>query len=237
MSVSFSSDAPATMGLTKASARTRDLMVRTAVGLMQAGQSPSVSEAAEAAGVSRATAYRYFPTQSALVEAVVDHALGPILQWDSLSADASDRMQELLSSSNDRIVEFEATFKAALGLSLQQWAQQRSGTLPTGPRFRRGHRIKLIEKALSPLRSRLTEAEFGRLSKSLSLVFGLEVILVLKDIWNVDTDEMQDVTTWTARALVRAALADAEKKARSSEQTGSTSEGNSKGHHAPGKKT
>ena len=210
MRVSFLDDEPATTGLTGASARTRDLMVRTAVELMQRGQSPSVSEAAEAAGVSRATAYRYFPTQSALVEAVVDHALGPILQWDSGSADAVERVQDLLSSSNDRIVEFEATFKAALGLSLQQWALLKSGTPATGPQFRRGHRIDLLEKALAPLREKLSDAQFDRLAKALSLIFGIEVILVLKDIWNVEIDEMQDVATWTARALVRAALAEAE---------------------------
>jgi AcrR family transcriptional regulator len=222
MSVSFSDDEPATTGLTGASARTRDLMVRTAVELMQRGQSPSVSEAAEAAGVSRATAYRYFPTQSALVEAVVDHALGPILRWDSGSADAVERVQDLLSSSNERILEFEATFKAALGLSLQQWAQTQSGTPTTGPQFRRGHRIDLLEKALAPLREKLSGVQFDRLAKALSLTFGIEVILVLKDIWNVEIDEMQDVATWTARALVRAALAEAqtEKSAADRNQSG-----------------
>ncbi len=210
MSVSHSHTDPGTRGLTSASARTRELMVRTAVGLMQRGQSPSVSEAAAVAGVSRATAYRYFPTQSALVEAVVDHALGPILQWDSASTDAGDRVQDLMASSNDRILQFEATFKAALGLSLQQWAQLKSGSLTSGPQFRRGHRIDLLEKALAPLRDKLTDMQFSRLAKALSLIFGLEVILVLKDIWKVDVDEMQDVTTWAARALVQAALAEAE---------------------------
>ena len=53
-------------------ARTRKLMLETAVALMQAGQTPSVSDVAEAAEVSRATAYRYFPSQAALVHAVVD---------------------------------------------------------------------------------------------------------------------------------------------------------------------
>ena len=192
-----------------ASARTRELMVRTAVDLMQRGQTPSVSEAAEAAGVSRATAYRYFPTQSALVEAVVDQALGPILQWDSTSLDAEERVGDLLASSNDRIIEFEATFKAALGLSLDQWAQTRSQTAPGGPKFRRGHRIELLQKALAPLRESLSDAQFGKLTKALSLTFGLEVILVLKDIWNVDVQEMQTVATWAARALVRAALTEA----------------------------
>ena len=48
-------------------ARTRRLMLETASRLMQSGVTPSVTEAAEAAGVSRATAYRYFPSQAALV--------------------------------------------------------------------------------------------------------------------------------------------------------------------------
>ena len=213
MSVSFSPDDPVFVAPTGASARTRDLMVRTAVGLMQRGQSPSVSEAAEMAGVSRATAYRYFPSQSALVDAVVDHALGPILHWDCGSTDAVERVQDLLASSNSRIVEFEATFKAALGLSLQQWAQSRNGTPAGGPQFRRGHRIDLLEKALAPLRGALTEAQFSRLAKALSLVFGIEVVLVLKDIWKVDVDEMQDIATWTARTLVRAALTEAKTNA------------------------
>lgn len=198
------------MAHTGASARTRDLMVRTAVDLMQHGRASSVSDAAEAAGVSRATAYRYFPTQSALIEAVVDHALGPILEWDSDLTDAEARVFDLLASSSTRIMEFEATFKAALGLSLEQWAQNRSNIAPSGQQFRRGHRIDLLAKALSPLREKLTEAEFSKLAKALSLTFGMEVILVLRDIWKVDVPEMQDVATWAARSLVRAALAEAE---------------------------
>ncbi len=195
-------------------------MVRTAVGLMQQGLSPSVSDAAEAAGVSRATAYRYFPTQSVLVEAVVTHALGPILRWDSTATDVGERVLDLLASSSDRILEFEATFKAALGLSLQQWAQQRSASPAAGPQFRRGHRIDLIEKALEPVRGKLSAAQFDRLAKSLSLAFGLEVILVLKDIWNVDADEMKEVATWTARALVQAALAEGEGNSAARMQSG-----------------
>jgi len=199
--------------LTGASARTRDLMVRTAVDLMQRGKKSSVSDAAEAAAVSRATAYRYFPTQSALIEAVVDHALGPILEWDSTSTDAEARVFDLLASSSTRILEFEATFKAALGLSLEQWAQARSNLAPSGRQFRRGHRIYLLEKALSPLRDKLSPAQFGKLAKALSLTFGLEVILVLRDIWKVDVAEMQDVAIWAARSLVRAALAESEQAA------------------------
>ena len=193
-----------------ASARTRRLMLNTAIDLMQRGETPSVSEAAEAAGVSRATAYRYFPSQTALVQSVVDEALGPILNWSSDSEDAAERVDDLLRSSSDRIVEFESTFKAALKLSLEQWAQDRAGTLGAEPAFKRGHRVELLQKAIQPLRKRLGAAQFSRLAKALSLTYGLEVLIVLKDLWGLDSKEMQSVARWAARSLVQAALLEAD---------------------------
>ena len=95
----------------------------TAIRLMQGGATPSVSEVAEAAGVSRATAYRYFPSQASLVQAVVHEALGPILTWQSSSPDAGRRVGELIDTALPRIDAFEATFKAALKLSLEQGAR------------------------------------------------------------------------------------------------------------------
>ena len=84
-------------------ARTRRLMLDTAIRLMQAGVTPSVSEVAEAAGVSRATAYRYFPSQAALVQAVVDAGLGPILDWRSDATDAEARVSDLIDTALPRI--------------------------------------------------------------------------------------------------------------------------------------
>ena len=67
-------------------ARMQKLMLETADAADAGGRVPSVSDVAEAAEVSRATAYRYFPTQAAMVQAAVDEALGPILGWRSDSA-------------------------------------------------------------------------------------------------------------------------------------------------------
>lgn len=185
-------------------------MLATAIELMQRGETPSVTQAAEAAGVSRATAYRYFPSQSALVHAVVNEGLGPILSWTSDSEDAAERVDDLLSSSSRRIIEFESTFKAALKLTLEQWARDRAGTLGEEPPFKRGHRVELLQKAIAPLRTRLTKTQFSRLAKALSLTYGLEVLIVLKDIWGLAEKEVQDVARWAARSLVDAALAEAE---------------------------
>ena len=209
MGVSFSDNGLVAAEPRGARARTRKLMLQTATALMQRGVTPSVSDVAEAAGVSRATAYRYFPSQSALVTAVVDEGPGPILKWHSDAEDAEERVADLLSFSMPRIVEFESTFKAALKLSLEQWARRQAGTLGEEPPFKRGHRVELLQSAIAPLRKTLPKAQFQRLAKALSLVYGLEVLIVLKDLWGLEFEETRSVALWAARALVHAAVAEA----------------------------
>lgn len=191
-------------------ARTARLMLETAVNLMQSGIVPSVSAAAEAAQVSRATAYRYFPSQAALVHAVVDEALGPILEWKSDSGDARARTRDLLETSIPRIDAFEATFRAALKHSLDQWAQRQAGMLGNEPAFTRGHRIDLLRDAVAPLREKVPAAVFDRLTKALSLLFGIEALIIMKDIWGADSAETQDVVAWAADLLVAGVMASAE---------------------------
>ena len=193
-------------------ARTRRLMLEAAIRLMQAGITPSVSEVAEAAEVSRATAYRYFPSQAALVQAVVGEGLGPILTWRSASADPAVRVADLIDTAMPRIEDFEATFKAALKLSLDQWAQRQAGTLGQEPQFTRGHRIDLLKDAIAPLRDALPPEHFERLAQALSLVFGVELLIVLKDIWGLDGDGARSVARWAAATLVSAAVSESSAK-------------------------
>ena len=209
MGVSFSEKGLVAVEQRGARARTRRLMLETAIALMQKGVTPSVTDVAEAAQVSRATAYRYFPSQAALVHAVVDEGLGPILRWHSDSEDAEVRVADLLKLTMPRIVEFEATFKAALKLSLEQWARRQAGTLGEEPTFKRGHRIELLQSAIAPLRKSLPKQQFQRLAKALSLVYGLEVLIVLQDLWGLDFEDTQEVALWAAHALVRTAVAEA----------------------------
>ena len=192
-------------------ARTRRLMVETATRLMQDGAVPSVTDVAEAAQVSRATAYRYFPSQAALVHAVVYEALGPILEWKSPGGDAEAGVADLFETALPRIDAFEATFRAALKHALDQWAQRRAGTLGNEPPFKRGHRIDRLRAAIAPLGDTLPEAGLDRLAKALSLLFGIETLVIMKDIWDADAEEARALVQWMARILVRGAAADAAK--------------------------
>jgi AcrR family transcriptional regulator len=184
-------------------ARTRKLMLDVASQMMRSGASPSVSEVAEQAGVSRSTAYRYFPTRAAMVQAVVGETLGPILEWQSDDTDPADRMASLIRETFPRISENESTFRAALRLSLEQH-DAAEGT--DNKDFARGHRVELLDRVLAPLKNKCSPDEFKKLSQALSIIFGIENMIVLKDIWGADDKTTEEVAIWAARRLINATV-------------------------------
>jgi hypothetical protein len=102
-----------------------------------------------------------------------------------------------------------------LATALDQWMRREAGTLGAEARIVRGNRRKLVSDAAGPLRGQVDAAAFDKLAQSLSLIFGIEAIVVLKDIWGLDDDEARRVALWAAAALVGTAAAEAEGKGES----------------------
>jgi AcrR family transcriptional regulator len=185
------------------------VMRDTAMRLMQDGQVPSVTDVAEAAEVSRATAYRYFPSQASIIQAAVNQALGPVFDWSSESDDGETRIADLLSTAYPGILAHEALHRAALRLALEQWARRHAGTGGDEARVVRGNRKGLLAAAATPLKAKLGRQTYENLMQSLSLIFGIEAIIVLRDIWGLDAKQVERVASWAAHALVAAAIAEA----------------------------
>ncbi|HDL7424697.1 TetR/AcrR family transcriptional regulator [Yersinia enterocolitica] len=203
----------ASPSLTTIRARTRRLLIDTAMSMYEQGAFPSITEVANAAQLSRATAYRYFPTQSALVSAMVDESLGPILAWQPTQPDARQRIAELLSFAYPRMLQHEGVLRAALHLSLQQWADNRSNP-NNEEKLIRGNRKRLLKLAVEPLEGKLTPEALQRVIHAFSLIYGSEVFMVLKDIWHLDDAGIQDVTQWMGRAILLQAETDARQAAQ-----------------------
>ena len=178
-------------------------MVATASEMMRRGLSPSVSEVAEAAGVSRSTAYRYFPTLADMLRAVVAQALGPILTWTDPAQDGAARLTSLYGKTFQRLSEHEATFRAAIRQSLEP-----SADVPGDKTLGRGHRLPLLLRAIGD--TGLSPEQSTKLVHALSLTFGIEAMIVLKDICALDDAEAEAVAIWAAQALLQAALREAE---------------------------
>ncbi len=190
-------------------AATFNALLDTAMDLIrQDGHIPSVAEVAVRSKVSRATAYRYFPSRSVLVTAVIDASLGPVRKLSSDDPDGRARVHELFTVTFPRFKEFEPQLRAAAQLSLEQWALERAGLLEEEP-YRRGHRVGILEHAIAPLAPQLGPALRDRLHRALSVVYGIEPYVILKDIWGLPDREVERIALWMADALIDAALREA----------------------------
>jgi AcrR family transcriptional regulator len=192
-------------------AATFNLLLDTAIQIIRDGHIPSVAEVAVRSNVSRATAYRYFPSRSALVTAVIDKSLGPVRTLPSDSPDGHERVRELFIETFPRFTEYEAQLRAAAQLQLEQWALERAGLLEEEP-YRRGHRIRILEHALEPFEGKLDRKVHTRLHHALSVVYGIEPYIILKDIWGLPNREVERVALWMANALIDAALRESKRK-------------------------
>ncbi len=187
-------------------AATFNLLLDTAMALIRHdGRVPTVAEVAVRSKVSRATAYRYFATRSALIAAVIDSSLGPVRTFQSEEPDGRERVRELFRQTFPRFKHFEPQLRAAAQLALEQWQLERAGLLEEVP-YRRGHRVRILEHALSPLARTLPAALLQRLHRALSVVYGIEPYVILKDIWGDSDREVERTALWMADALIDAAL-------------------------------
>ncbi len=186
-------------------ASTFRLLLDTAMQLIrEAGHVPSMADVAQRSGVSRATAYRYFPSRSSLIAAVMDASLGPVRDFSSPHADGPRRVRDVFEKTFPLFQAFEPQMRAAVQLSLEQWAQERAGTLEEEA-YRRGHRVRILGDAIAPLSSVLEPAAQMRLHQALTVVYGIETYMILKDIWGLSDKAVEKVALWMADALVTAA--------------------------------
>jgi AcrR family transcriptional regulator len=177
--------------------------------LLLDGKMPSVPEAAQEARVSRATAYRYFPTQGALIREAVDAVLTQPWEWEKRldgTGGLPERVERIASEVFDLNRDNEALLRGALLLSLEQWAKVQAGEDLGEEAIKRGGRREGIRIALKPFDGKVNADMLRRLAIAISVVIGVESRVVLRDIWNLDEDEAKEMTVWIARTLARAAI-------------------------------
>ena len=190
--------------------RTRGAIVDAAVQLVRDGAKPTVAQAAEAAGVSRATAYRYFPTpEDLLIEvATVTPAMQPVeavLAELGDDADPETRFLRVQETFNAVVVQEEAQMRTALRAYLDNWLARRQ----RGPELREWRRMRWLDRVLAPARGALSAKQRRRLECALALTLGMDGMVVMKDVCRLKDDEARDVLRWAGLVLLRAGLAEA----------------------------
>lgn len=176
-------------GRTSQKARTRQALLAAARRVMERGEPVTVVAAAGEAGISKATAYRYFPTSETLIlEAALDAKVATPEEIVGEAQDVRERVlrvqRYLFKLTRDSERQFRLYLSQALQTSVTDGGQ-------ASREIRGGRRLPMYEHALAPVRASMPRKDFEFLILSLSAASGMESYLALKDVCRVD-DAMAD---------------------------------------------
>jgi AcrR family transcriptional regulator len=189
-------------GRTRQKARTREALVAAARELLTEDSMPTVEQAADRAGVSRTTAYRYFGDRRQLLAATYPEIDAVSLLDPDAPDDPVERFEIVLERLGRQIIDHEPELRAQLRLSLDTRG-------PHDLALRQGRALRWIEDALAPLRRELGKRQVQRLSLAIRASFGIEPLVWLTDVAGLSSVEALDVMRTTARTLLEAAVAHA----------------------------
>lgn len=191
--------------------RTRQALIDAALALRDEGSNPTLAEVAERALVSRATAYRYFPSVEALMsETATDRGMKPLEQFWRPGDDPVEGAGRATSELNRLLIDDEVGLHVMERSFMTVWLESESHETPLRP----GRRMSYIEPIVDSLKDVLTPAARKRLKQALAVVMGTEALIAVRDISRASVDEALDATAWAARSLVRQALAEAAQAGR-----------------------
>ena len=190
-------------GRTHQKARTRSAMVAAAREFLAEGVTPTVEQAAQRAGISRTTAYRYFANQRALLLASYPELAATSLLDSDAPADAVERLDLVTENMARQLLEHEPELRAMLRLSLEP------DVTPERLPLRKGRALPWIEDALSPLQQRIPQPELRRLALAIRATIGIEPLVWLTDVGGLSREQACDVMRSSARAVLQAKLTQA----------------------------
>jgi AcrR family transcriptional regulator len=177
--------------------RTLNALVDVAREMVSAGKTPTVDDAALAAGVARSTAYRYFPGQRELLAAAHPETALRSMLPDNPGDDPAERLDAVVLKFTAMIVETEEQQRTMLRLSLDPALP--GDDLP----LRQGRAIPWIREALAPLEGELGDDELRRLVLAIRSATGIESLVWLTDIGRLSREEAVVSMRWSAQALLR----------------------------------
>lgn len=184
--------------------RTRRALLQATRELLGEGHAPSIESVAERAGVSRATAYRYFAnTEKLVIEAGLDATWSTLgfVESNLHPTDVVERVLQLHVVMWKNARDNERAFRMFVGSALKEWVDT-DGKSDT----RGGRRLELLDIALDPAKRVLGKTEYDRLRHILAGMLGFDLMVSLRDICKLDYDEAEKTSRWAVKSLVEAAL-------------------------------
>jgi AcrR family transcriptional regulator len=194
------------IGRTAQKTRTRLALIAATRELLAAGLTPKVEDAAERSGISRTTAYRYFPNQRSLLLAAHPTISPETLLPADAPIEPNARLDVVMTAFTNYNFAWEPQLRTSLRLSLEPAANQ--------PVLRQGRAIGWITEALEPLRETHPHVDIHKLAVAIRSATGIETLIWLLDIAGYTREQAAGTVKTTAHALLDAAILTAPGSAR-----------------------
>jgi AcrR family transcriptional regulator len=180
-------------------ARTRHALLEGARALLVEGRTVTVAAAAAQAGISKATAYRYFSDPDLLAaEAGLAVKVKPFEDVLGGARSTRDKVRAVSLYFFDLALENEAAFRQFLARSLDAWKVE-----DRRARNRRGaRRVAMFESALADVSEQVGRERIAELVRALTAATGTEAMIALLDVAQADRSEARVTVRDTADALL-----------------------------------
>ena len=192
--------------------RTRRVLIEGMKELLRSGAPLTVQALAEETGVSRATVYRYFPSNTSVaLNATMPLTDNPFddptwsyrnEDFQKLSKlDVAERAGSLVRVMGEWAFDHERELRTALSLSLNPDSATK-GLARKG----RTNRHRWITSLLADLPPEVKLADRERLGHSLTPLFGADAVVWVTDVAQLDRETGLALLQWMAKSLVQATL-------------------------------
>lgn len=189
---------------------TQRKLLRAARALGVAGKVPSIADVAKSAGVSVATAYRYYSDPRRLQsDAALDQSLDGgqpdfVGVFEQAVAEVSDPLARLLIAQRQMMgstIANEAAYRLFVAKGHEEMVRSglKRNNKPAG-----GRRVMMIEAALKDLRPQMTATAWRDMVLSLMIVMGPEPFFVLTDFASLPEDKIWPIVERTISTVLAA---------------------------------
>jgi AcrR family transcriptional regulator len=178
--------------------RTRKAIVDATRDLLKNGAEISMPAVAQAALVSEATAYRYFPDLVSLLQEAEEQvwpspaeSLAPVAHSDDPVERVGYATEVLLRG----VLAYQSAVRATISAAMAK---------PASAAARPGHRFGLIDEALAPMAGTEPEA-LAQLKRDLASVMSAEAFFILTDLCGLPAEAAIASVVRTAQTITAAA--------------------------------
>ena len=180
--------------------KTREKILIAAQELIAGSANASLEKVAKAAGISRATMYRYFPNADILASEVGLHFEAK--STDELAEEVkefslAESLRHVQKYFNDLTRDHEFTFRKFLSASLSESLKETSST------YRGGRRTAIAQHIVEKKGSGLSPMDQKNLILISAVLSGMEPFIVNSDVNNMSADDSDELLGWALEKILK----------------------------------